>query len=70
MIRKTVELEATSTQGIEEAVELAVARASVTLEGLEEVLVTRVAARVEDGRIASWSVTVKLTFQVRDGLHD
>jgi flavin-binding protein dodecin len=70
VIRKTVELEATSTQGIEEAVELAVARASVTLEGLEEVLVTRISARVEDGRIASWNVTVKLTFQVRDGLHD
>jgi flavin-binding protein dodecin len=70
VVRKTVELEASSAQGIEEAVEIALGRASVTLEGIQELLVTRVAARVEDGRIAAWDVTVKVTFQLRDGLHD
>ena len=70
MIRKTVELEASSAQGIEEAVELAVARARVTLEGIQSVRVTEIGARVEDGRVASWDVVVKVTFQLRDGLHD
>ena len=70
MIRKTVELEATSAQGIEEAVELAVARASVTLEGLERVAVKHIGAHIEDGRIAGWDVTVDVTFQVRNGVHD
>ena len=70
MIRKTVELEASSAQGIEEAVELAVARARVTLEGIQSVRVAEIGARVEDGRVASWDVVVKVTFQLRDGLHD
>jgi flavin-binding protein dodecin len=70
VIRKTVELEASSAQGVEEAVELALSRASVTLQGIQNLLVTRIAARVEDNRITAWDVTVNVTFQLRDGLHD
>jgi flavin-binding protein dodecin len=70
VIRKTVELEASSAQGVEEAVELALSRASVTLEGIQNLLVTRIAARVEDNRIIAWDVAVSVTFQLRDGLHD
>ncbi|HEV3124794.1 MAG TPA: dodecin family protein [Candidatus Dormibacteraeota bacterium] len=70
MIRKTVELEASSAQGVEEAVELALSRASVTLDGIQNLLVTRIAARVEDNRIIAWDVAVSVTFQLRDGLHD
>jgi flavin-binding protein dodecin len=70
VIRKTVELEASSAQGVEEAVELALSRASVTLQDIQNLLVTRIAARVEDNRIIAWDVTVNVTFQLRDGLHD
>jgi hypothetical protein len=70
VIRKTVELEASSAQGVEEAVELALSRASVTLDGIQNLLVTRIAARVEDNRIIAWDVAVSVTFQLRDGLHD
>ena len=70
MIRKTVELDAASTQGIEGAVELALARAAVTLEGIQEVEVVHIRARVEDQRVADWNVKVKVTFQLRDSAHD
>lgn len=70
MIRKTVELDASSTQSIEAAVELALARAAVTLQAIQEVEVVRIRARVEEQRVADWQVTVKVTFQLRDAAHD
>lgn len=70
MIRKTVELEASSSQGIEGAVELALARAAVTLEGIQEIAVVDIRARVEEQRVADWNVRVRVTFQLRDGAHD
>ena len=70
MIRKTVHLEASSTQGIEAAVELAVARAAVTLDAIQDVEVKRITATVEEQRIAAWTVGVEVTFQLRDGAHD
>jgi flavin-binding protein dodecin len=70
MVEKTIELTGTSANSIEDAVNLAVARASVTIEGIRRVAITSVSATVEDGSVASWHVQMKLTFTIQDRLHE
>ena len=70
MVEKTIELIGTSANSIEEAVALAVSRASVTLSGIRSATVVETEALVEEGRIVGWRVAVKLTFQIKDRLHE
>jgi flavin-binding protein dodecin len=70
MVEKTIELTGTSVNSIEDAVNLAVSRAAVTIEGIRRVQIANVSATVEDGAVASWQVTVKLTFTIQDRLHE
>jgi flavin-binding protein dodecin len=70
MVEKTIDLTGTSANSIEDAVNLAVARAAVTIEGIRRVEIERVSASVEDGVVASWHVNVKLTFTIQDRLHE
>lgn len=59
---KKVELVGSSPDGIEGAVENALARAAQTLRNLRwfEVIETR--GQIEDGRVAHWQVTIKAGF--------
>jgi flavin-binding protein dodecin len=61
-VYKTIELVGTSTKGMEEAVQKAIAKAAETVRNLRwfEVMDTR--GHVENGRVAHWQVTVKLGF--------
>jgi flavin-binding protein dodecin len=70
MVEKTIELTGTSANSIEDAVNLAVSRAAVTIEGIRRVEVIGVSGTVEDGAVASWQVKVKLTFAIQDRLHE
>jgi flavin-binding protein dodecin len=70
MVEKTIELTGTSTNSIEDAVNLAVSRAAVTIEGIRRVEIAGVSATVEDGAVANWQVKVKLTFSIQDRLHE
>lgn len=70
MVEKTIELTGISANSIEEAVELAVARAGVTISGVHTAEVRSVNAIVEDNKVSRWKVRVKLTFQVKDQLHE
>ena len=70
MVEQIVELTGTSTSSIEDAVALAVSRASVTLAGIREATITQTKALVEDGRVCGWKVTVKIAFLVQDQLHE
>ena len=70
MIEKTIELTGSSKTSIEDAVSLAVSRASVTISGIEEVEVTDIKAVVEDGAVARWKVKIKATFPVKDSVHE
>ena len=70
MVEKTIELTGTSTNSIEEAVNLAVSRAGVTIEGIRQARVVDVTAMIEDGAVASWRVKVKVTFVIQDRLHE
>jgi dodecin len=61
-IYKTIELVGSSSQGVEDAVQKAVSKASESLRNLRwfEVLETR--GHIEGGRVAHWQVTLKLGF--------
>ena len=70
MVEKTIELTGASRNGIEDAVSLAVSRASVTIEGIRRVHVTDIRAEVENNAVTTWRVTVKITFAIQDRLHE
>jgi dodecin len=70
MVEKTIELTGSSTESIEHAVDLAVARAAVTISGVHTAQVTNIAAEVSHNKVSRWKVTVKLTFQVKEQLHE
>ncbi len=71
MVEKTIELTGISTNSIEDAVGLAVARASATIEGIKpEVEIDRITATVEDGGVKTWRVRIRVTFSVQDPMHE
>jgi dodecin len=61
-VYKTIELVGSSTRGMEDAVQKAIAKAAETVRNLRwfEVLDTR--GHIEGGRVAHWQVTLKLGF--------
>jgi len=70
MVEKTVELTGISGNSIEDAVQIAIARAGVTLAGIHSARVQDISAVVEGNRVAKWRVTVKVTFNVQDQIHE
>ncbi len=60
------EVVGTSPDGIEEAVENAVSKASTTLRNLDWFEVENVRGQLIDGEVAHWQVTVKLGFRMED----
>jgi dodecin len=61
-VYKTIELVGSSTRGVEDAVQKAIAKAAETVRNIRwfEVLDTR--GHVEGGKVAHWQITVKLGF--------
>lgn len=51
---------------IQDAIEKGVKRASETLKNVEHVWVSDIKARVSDGKITSYYVTMKVTFVLED----
>jgi len=70
VVEKTIKLTGISANSIEDAVQLAVSRAGVTISGIHSALVNEVSATVENNQVARWKVTVSLTFQVKDQIHE
>ncbi len=70
MVEKTIELTGSSANSIEDAVALAVARAGVTISGIHTANLIDTSAVIEDNKVVRWKVRVKLTFQVKDQLHE
>ena len=70
MVEKTIELTGISANSIEDAVSLAVARAGVTISGIHSAHLIDLSASVENNKVTRWKVKVKLTFQVKDQLHE
>jgi flavin-binding protein dodecin len=70
MVEKTIDLTGISANSIEEAVQLAVARAGVTIKGIHTAHLGDISATVEANKVVRWKVQVKLTFQVKDEIHE
>lgn len=70
MVEKIIDLTGTSTTSIEDAVSIAIARASVTISGIKDAVVTETRALVDDGRVTGWKVTLRVTFEIKDRLHE
>jgi dodecin len=70
MVEKTIELTGISANSVEDAVQLAVTRAGVTIKGIHTVHVEDVAATVEANKVVRWKVRIKATFLVKDELHE
>lgn len=63
-IAKTIEVIASSNEGIEAAVRDGVAKVSETVENIEGAWVKDTKAVVRDGKVAEWRVTLVVTFIV------
>ncbi len=63
-VAKVIELIGTSDKGWEDAAQVTVKTASKTLHGVTGVEVTSMTAKVENGKIVSYKVAVKLAFAV------
>ncbi len=61
-VYKSVELTGSSPIGSDDAVKRAVARASETLRNLRWFEVTQIRGHLENGAVAHWQVTVKVSF--------
>ena len=70
MVEKTIDLTGTSANSIEDAVNLAVSRAAVTIEGIRRFEVVGLTGTVENGAVVTWHVRVKVSFTIQDRLHE
>ncbi|HEX7336886.1 MAG TPA: dodecin [Gemmatimonadales bacterium] len=61
-VYKTIELVGSSTKGMEDAVQKAIAKAAETVRNLRWFEVVDTRGHIESGRVAHWQVTVKLGF--------
>ncbi len=61
-IYKTIELVGSSSRGVEDAVQKAVAKAAETVRNLRWFQVVDTRGHIEDGRVAHWQVSLKIGF--------
>lgn len=61
-VYKLVELTGSSPNGIEDAVQVALAKAAQTVRNIRWFEVTETRGHVVDGKVAHWQVTVKAGF--------
>jgi flavin-binding protein dodecin len=61
-IYKHIELTGSSSLGVEDAVQKAIARAAKTVRNTRWFEVTGVRGHVENGKVAHWQVSLKLGF--------
>jgi flavin-binding protein dodecin len=67
-VEKSIDLTATGGT-IEEAVEDAITRAGLTLQGLTTFEVERVEGSIEDGRV-TYRVLVRVSFVIKEHVHE
>jgi dodecin len=65
-VYKSVEITGSSTDGVTEAIDRAVAKASETLRHLDWFEVVNVRGHIADGRVAHYQVTLKIGFRLED----
>lgn len=70
MVEKTIDLTGTSANSIEDAAALAVSRAAVTISGLRRARIVDTHAVIENGKVTAWKVDLRVTFEIKDSLHE
>jgi flavin-binding protein dodecin len=63
-VLKVIEVLAESDQGWEDAAQKAVDKAKESLHGIRSIYIENFEAKVEDGRITSYRINAKVTFQL------
>lgn len=63
---RVTEIVGTSTEGVDDAIKGAVARAAVTLRSLDWFEVTEIRGHIEDGVVAHVQVGLKVGFKLED----
>lgn len=61
-VYKSLELTGSSTIGIEDAIQGAIAKASKTMRNLHWFQVIETRGHIADGKVAHWQVTIKIGF--------
>lgn len=65
-IYKLVELTGSSTKGLEEAIQNAIAKAARTVHNLHWFQVVDTRGQIESGKVTHWQVTLKVGFRLDD----
>jgi flavin-binding protein dodecin len=65
-VYKQIEITGSSTQSIEEAVQLALAKAAETVRNMRWFEVTDIRGHIADQKLGHWQVTVKVGFTLED----
>jgi dodecin len=65
-VAKVIELTASSSKSIEDAVEQGVRRADQTLDNVEGAWVQDIKCVVKNGKISEWRVNMKVTFLLKE----
>jgi flavin-binding protein dodecin len=65
-VYKSVEITGTSPDGVKEAIDGAVAKASQSLRNLDWFEVTSVRGQIDGGDVAHYQVTLKIGFRLED----
>jgi flavin-binding protein dodecin len=65
-VYKSVEITGSSPEGVTQAIDRAVAKASETLRHLDWFEVIEVRGHIDDGRVAHYQVTLKIGFRLED----
>ena len=65
-VYKIVELVGSSAEGIEQAIDCALSRASSSVRGMRWFEVVETRGHIEDGKVAHYQVTVRVGFTVEE----
>jgi flavin-binding protein dodecin len=65
-VYKSVEITGSSPDGVTEAIQRAIAKASETLRQLDWFEVTSIRGHIDEGHVAHYQVTLKIGFRLED----
>lgn len=65
-VAKVIELNASSSKSIEDAVENGIRRADTTLDNVEGAWIQDIKCVVKNGKVAEWRVNMKITFLLKE----
>ena len=69
-VTKTIDLSGTSSQSLEAAIEEAISRSALTINDVTEFEVVRTTGTVKNGAVDEYRVWLKVTFVVKEKLHE